>query len=415
MNRKKNWIRLSIINLCLVAFIGFILRSKIVFTIPAINYNNLLESHYHFAFNGWVTLVLLILLIYDLLPSSLHDRPVYQWILRLTFFISLATFFSYYIEGNHLLTKLLSVILILITYVFGWFFISDLRKENTSKPVSWLAIASILSLIISSVGPLALDYSFAVKSLNVIVYRDELYTYLHFQYNGFFPLAIFSLLFHRIETTISNEDRKKLETFAKWFIISIIPSLFLSFLWQDPNNIFRVIAIAGSILIILSLIALIFLTPALLKAFHMGHSMVKYLMGLSISAFFIKTFLQGFTIFPAIGNEVFGNRPIIIGFLHLVFLGFVTLFILGYLGNIQILDVKKRLTRLALIVFSIGVILNELFLLVQGLGAMFFKSSDWIPWMLWITSMILFIGAVFILMAQIKSGLAGQKFISPET
>jgi hypothetical protein len=51
---------------------------------------------------------------------------------------------------------------------------------------------------------------------------------------------------------------------------------------------------------------------------------------LSIGAFVLKMVLQSLTIFAGVGNAVFGDRPVIIGFLHLVFLGFVSPFILAY-------------------------------------------------------------------------------------
>src|SRR5271169_5615650 len=79
--RFHKWINLSILNLCIVALLGMVLRSKIVFSLPFINYNHLLEAHSHFTFGGWVTLVLMTLFIYELLPVSISKRPVYQWLL----------------------------------------------------------------------------------------------------------------------------------------------------------------------------------------------------------------------------------------------------------------------------------------------------------------------------------------------
>src|SRR3546814_9039554 len=59
--------------------------------------------------------------------------------------------------------------------------------------------------------------------------------------------------------------------------------------------------------------------------------MSKWLIGCSALAFSIKVILQAGSTIPSLNNMAFGYRPIVIGYLHLVFLGIVTLFLLGYL------------------------------------------------------------------------------------
>jgi hypothetical protein len=130
---------------------------------------------------------------------------------------------------------------------------------------------------------------------------------------------------------------------------------------------------------------------------------VRYILLLSMAAFVLKMFLQSFTIFPLIGNAVFGDRPVIIGFLHLVFLGFVSPFILAYYTQKMMLNIRIRLTGYALVIFISGAIFNEIILMVQGLGVMFLKGSIYFYWLLWITSLWLLAGAILIFTARIKS------------
>ena len=403
MRRKDNWITCSILNFCIVSIIGFILRSKIIFFLPIINYNHLLESHFHFAFGGWMTLILMVLSVYELLPASLYKKAFYQWIFGIITITSWITLLTQYFDGNSLSTKLFSTAFILTTFIYSWIFIRDIKKANVSKAVQLLAISSLVSLILSSVGPLALDYLFALKSQNAILYRNALYTYLHFQYNGFFTLAVFSLIFHKIKWEINSSSDHNIYRFSILLVISIPTSLFLTYLWQNPITLFRLVAICGSVSILLTLIFFLIILPSLFKIFHKAEPVVKYIMFLAFSSFVLKMFLQSFTIIPKIGDAVFGNRPIIIGFLHLVFLGFVTLFILGYIMFSQIQNIRSGFARLALLVFSTGVILTETILMAQGLGAMFLKSNLLVPWLLWATSILLLIGALMIFMTRIKS------------
>ena len=124
---------------------------------------------------------------------------------------------------------------------------------------------------------------------------------------------------------------------------------------------------------------------------------------LFLSAFALKIFLQSFTLFPAVGNAVFGDRPVIIGFLHLVFLGFVTLFLFTWFAQSGFLNIKLGITKFALGFFTTAVVLNEAVLMTQGLGAMLIKSSNVFTWLLWVLSIMLFLGAILISIARYKT------------
>jgi len=65
IDKKNFWIGICLINLCIVAFLGLLLRSKIVFAMPFLDYRYVLSAHSHFAFGGWVGLSLISLLIFE--------------------------------------------------------------------------------------------------------------------------------------------------------------------------------------------------------------------------------------------------------------------------------------------------------------------------------------------------------------
>lgn len=155
-------------------------------------------------------------------------------------------------------------------------------------------------------------------------------------------------------------------------------------------------------MVLLSFCWFIVALRSILKVYRSVSSLFKFIGGLSLGAFMLKTFLQSFTIFNFVGNLVFGDRPIIMGFLHLVFLGFVTLFLLAYFAKTGFLNMEKIFTKISLVVFAIGVVINETLLWAQGIAAMFIQSSDLFLWMLWGAGIWLFIGAAFIGIARIK-------------
>jgi hypothetical protein len=403
MKTKNIWVDLSILSLCIVAILGFILRSKILFSLPWINYLYLLDVHSHFAFEGWVTLALIFLFVQELLPESLSKRSVYRWLFGGIVFCSFGILFTIFFINKSFLAGLFSVLFILITYVFSWIFLKDVHKARINNTARLLSVSAIVSLLLSSAGPIALIYLHSIKPLNPFLRSDALYVYLHLQYNGFFTLAVFALLFHQLYPKISKTSMQNFHGFSVLLCISILPSLFLSFLWQNPTHAFRIMAMIGSILIFICTGWFIVAALSVLKFAKMATPAVRNILFLSIAAFNVKMFLQSFTIFPAMGNAVFGDRPVIIGFLHLVFLGFVSPFILAWYVRNKYLNIQNKLTVFALIIFILGVAFNEITLMLQGLGVMFLKSSYLFPWLLWGISIWLVIGAILIFTARIRS------------
>jgi hypothetical protein len=403
MKNKILWAQVSIFNLCVVALLGFILRSKMVFDLPEINFLNLLDAHFHFAFGAWITLALMLLLVHELLPDPVNNGPAYRWIFAGLVFTSFVILLSTVFNNVRLLTTFFSSLYILITWFFSWVFLTHLSTADVNKTVRLLSVSAIGSLVLSSAGPIILIYLHEIRSTQPFFFRDAQYLYLHLQYNGFFTLAIFALVFHKLYPRISTSVQQRFYYFSVLLCVSILPSLFLSFLWQDPNILFRIIAIIGSILIFISVAWFIVFASRLFEMLNLVEPAVRYIVVLSVSAFILKMILLGLTIFTPVGNAVFGDRPIIIGFLHLVFLGFVSSFVLAWYLQIRILNPAIKLTNYALFIFLLMVVLNEIVLTLQGLSSMFLLKSYLYSWPLWVLSIGLVGGAILIYIASIRS------------
>src|SRR5579885_3651175 len=125
MKNKNLCTTIAFFNLSIVTFLGFILRSKILFELPWINYLNLLEAHYHFAFEGWVTLALLLLMVNELLPESLNSRPAYNWLFAGIVLCSYSIAFISLYKKNSVAGEIFSYFFILITYLISWRFLRD--------------------------------------------------------------------------------------------------------------------------------------------------------------------------------------------------------------------------------------------------------------------------------------------------
>ncbi|MGZ3886598.1 MAG: hypothetical protein ACXVBP_04155 [Flavisolibacter sp.] len=397
---KSFWINLCLVNLCLVAFLGLCLRSKILFPLPFIDYRNFLSAHSHFAFAGWAGLSLTVMLVYELLPPALSRKKIYQWIYWSLEISSLGMMLSFPFGGYNALSIFFSTLYIMATLVFAPVFLKDLARTPTEPATRLLGITSILSLLASYLGTAGLVYILLTHSTNANAYRDALYTFLHFQYNGFFSCAVFALFFHYLSGRGILINRHAFR-FATCLSLSLLPALFLSLLWHG-NAFLYIPAATGALLIGGSLLYLgLFLRDSQpWKVFSNRTGLVLWT--LSIYSFGLKMLLNAGTVLPALGRAVYGDRPVIIGFLHLVFLGFLSFYILGMLVEGGYFTRKTGIILYPLFIFSLGIIANEFLLMLQGLGILFKTNNAVYPWLLWITAIILFTGALLIALTRLS-------------
>lgn len=399
INKRSFWLTLALINLCIVAFLGFTLRSKILFPLPFIDYSSLLSAHSHFAFGGWVGLALMTLLIYDVLPPSASQRKIYQWILWGIETSSLGMAFFFPFMGYNQLTILVSDLYVASAVVFVPIFIRDVSKSAIDRNVKLLSVSAVVSLMLSFIGTAGLVYIIVTKSGASLLYRDSIYTFLHFQYNGFFTLSVFALLINSIAKK-SIVINKNAQIFSLMLSLSVVPALFLALLWHN-KSIFYLLAAVGCFFILASLFYLFFFLKSI--SFHkiFPRRIERTFLIFSTISFILKMLLQVGTIFPQLGNAVYGDRPVIIGFLHLVFLGFVTFFLLAVLIDNGYFIRRNKVILYPFIVFSTGIIANEVLLAIQGFGVLLRTNDEIFKWLLWGAAIILFSGALLIASARL--------------
>ncbi len=402
LKEKNKWIAISLINLAIVALLGTVLRSKILFSIPWIDFKYLLHAHSHFAFGGWLTLCLFTLMTFEILPAHLSSKRVYKILLSGTLLSAVGMLLSFPLQGYGLFSILFSTLLILVTYAYSWIFIRDLLKCKADQAIRLLCIVSLIAADLSSVGPITLAYVMASHSANSLLYRDAIYTYLHLQYNGFFTLGVFALFFHQLNKNLDDTARHDIKRFALLLTLSVLPTLFLSYLWHSTNLMMRYIAFSGCFLLVIIMIQFIITIRALRNALRTAFPFTKSIGALSMFAFLIKTTLQIGIVFPKVGDAVFGDRPIIIAYLHLVMLGFVTLYLMAHLLHMGYFEKKGTHAKIGIIIFTAAVVGNEIILMTQGLSVMLMKSSPLYPWLLWAAAIFLLIGSALISISAIR-------------
>jgi hypothetical protein len=96
-----------------------------------------------------------------------------------------------------------------------------------------------------------------------------------------------------------------------------------------------------------------------------------------------------------------GFRPIVIGYLHLILLGVITLFILAYSVTYKLITISK-ISITGIWIFVTGILINEFFLMIQGVSDLFNEGVPYINQYLLAAAVILFAGMLIT--------VSGQKF-----
>jgi hypothetical protein len=401
MDSLRSWLKVSLFNLLIVAAIGVVLRYKILYSLPFIDQKNLLHGHSHFAFSGWITQALMALLVYSL---SSHTGKNFFKKYRIALYANLLCAYGMLVtfpsQGYGLYSIIFSNLSILCSWYFAILFWRDLNKSGYKNGVaSWFKAALVFN-VISSFGAFALAFMMATKHLHQSWYLASVYFFLHFQYNGWFFFACMGLLIEKL--FVSDIHSKALKGIFRIFAIACVPAYFLSALWLPiPLWIYIIVCIVA-IAQVVGWMWMVQLMRKNKKPGNLPNTAWSKLLWLPALALTIKLLLQAGSTIPSLSDLAFGFRPIVIGYLHLVLLGMITLFILGYMVCCSLITINKRTIK-SLIIFSSGVILNEMLLMIQGVAGMSYTAVPFIDQGLLLAALILFMGMLLLNYSQYNS------------
>ncbi len=397
----QKWFRIVLFNLLLIAFIGFILRYKIAFSLPFVDQKHLLQAHSHFAFCGWISQALMVLMVAFLSQRGVqHAFEKYHRLLLLNLISAYGMLLCFPLQGYGLFSISFSTLSILTAYTFAYLFWKDLNNCTSKEIASWWFKAALLFNALSSIGAFSLAYLMANKIIHQNWYLLAVYFFLHFQYNGWFFFAIGGLWFAKIRSLEIHFSKER--TIFLLFAIACIPCYFLSTLWFKMG---KVIYSGVLIAAILQIVALALLLKAVYKnRREFKTKLLKIsssLFALSLLAFSIKLLLQVFSTIPSLNQLAYGFRPIVIGYLHLVLLGFISLSIIAFAIANNFL-VSNKIMLKGIVVFVLGIIINEILLLLQGTSSMLLVTIPLNNEMLLGAAFIMFSGVLILFYSQFQ-------------
>jgi len=402
---SKFWLKFSLLNLLIVALIGLLMRYKIGFEFPFFDQKHLQHSHSHFAFSGWISHTLMVLMIVflekkkvllqaqdDNREKNIENRffKKYSSILSANLICAYGMLVFFIIQGYGLFSIIFSTSSIIVSCVFAYYFVKDLKlisDDDLSK--NWFKTALFFN-VISSFGTFALAYMMISKNIHQNEYLASIYYYLHFQYNGWFFFACMGLLFSFLQLKPSENSFFK-RTF--WlFFLSCIPAYFLSTLWWDlPIWIYLITVVAAFIQVYTWFRFLIIIIKTKREFLYNFPFFLRYILLFVAFALSIKFLLQLGSTIPVLSTLAFGFRPIVIAYLHLVLLAIISLFLLFYVYANHLIHFNRQI-KIGVITFSIGVLLNEIILAIQGVASFSYTPIPYVNEMLFGAAIVLVIG-----------------------
>ncbi|MBX7241444.1 MAG: hypothetical protein K1X92_06815 [Bacteroidia bacterium] len=390
----KKWIRISLFNLTVVAFIGVIMRYKILYSLPFVDQKHLLQGHSNFAFCAWVSQCLMaLMLLYSGKGESSFRK--YNLIFIVNTLSGWGMLIFFVLQGYSIYSAFFSILAALSTFLYIYNYVKDTQKGKSNRRVQLWFRASFVFYVLAALGSFYLMYIMLNKITDLHQYLATTYFFLHFLYNGWFFFASMGLLAGETETEKEPGENQNKKLFLL-FAVSCVPAYFLSVLWANlplwvyiPLVFFTLTQLAGGIYLLWLILRM---KSYLRDSFSVP---VRCLWGISLICLMIKLLLQTGSVYPALSDLAFGFRPIVVGYLHLVLLGIFSTFLLGYILHKQWFKWYFSV-KYGIILFTAFILINEFLLMIQGIASIKYFSLPFINHLLLIAALMMFTGLILI-------------------
>lgn len=379
----QKWIRISFIYLIIVGIIGVFLRMLFFAPIEGINFRYFLHAHSHVAFLGWIFNALFAGLIFAYIPEK---AKTYQWLFWLLQVAVVGMLVSFPIQGYAAASISFTSLHVFLSWWFAAKFWRDTLKTTLEHKLSLTFVRwSLFFMALSSIGPFGLGVIMAKGLSGTPLANLAIYFYLHFQYDGWFSFAIFGMFLWFLEDNKISFPFKYGKAFLILMAIACIPTYALSTLWTQPSLwVYAVAFLAALLQIIAGVYLFLFLKAISLPLKNIGNRTIRNLFLFALIAFYLKIILQFFSAFPPVADLAYTVRNFTIGFLHIVFLGFVSVFLIAWFAQYKLINLSNKGAQKGVWLFLIGFILSELLIFFQPLllmkGIMIPHYFKWVFW-----------------------------------
>lgn len=398
------WLRFSVFNFMIVAVLGVLMRYKIAFSLPIVDQKHVQEAHSHFAFYGWITQIIYVLIIrylHGILPEQKLKK--YNSLLIVNAVSAYLMVPSFIYNGYFWLSIAASTVALLTSFVFLSFLIKDLKNvKDISKP--WF-IGGLFFAVISSVGVFNLSYMMMSGNITQTLYLGSTYYYLHFQYNGFFMFSCIGLLLNSLKNIGANIPEKENKLMFWLLFIGNVIGVGLSLLYMKMPLWLSIVIVLGALSQTAGAVKLYILVKRTWAQLVVNFSALQRFVLMYVGfAFFAKIVLQLGSNIPAVSQFAFGFRNVVIAYLHLILLMCISVFLLNQILATNVFKMTKPvITGLKLLL--LGIFLNEAMLGLMGVFSIKYVAIPYAPELLLVISFLMLFALMLIFFSLKKKDI----------
>jgi len=352
----KGAVRLTLFYFFLIACLGAFLRYFFISPNTYVNFRFLVHTHSHVALLGWGfnAMFILVSIYFDHWNSKIK---IIFWLLQVCV---AGMLFTFPFQGYAGFSITFSTLHILITYYYSWLIIKE-RDITITYSGRFLKLG-LLYFVLSTLGPFLLAI-FMVKGMRDTYWYDlSIYFYLHFQYNGWFVLVIMALLLQSVELSGICLPEKKVKTVFYLVGLTVLPEFILSVLWLDPGVVWH--QVNGIISIVQVVGILLFINVLYKPIMVIKPSFKRNLLWILVVVLLLKSIGEFVPSFSAVARFVFNQRGFPMAYLHLIFIGFLSIGIIFFFIQSKILRINWILKGGIVVLFT-GFIISEMLLVFQ--------------------------------------------------
>lgn len=318
----KSWMRWALFFFFVASVFGLMMRYYFLGEIPFFAYKHLLHTHSHIALLGWGYMLIMGYYVFSF-GTDQKKVGLYKKMLLISVVAILGMLLSFPIQGYGSVSIFFSSIHMLSSYYFSYQILQDIKRNPSTTSVRIIRF-SIYWMLLSTLGLLAIGPVSATLGKTHPLYFMSVQWFLHLQLSGWFTYAVFGVLMHYLEERGKTIHLSKVQV---WTLhLSVLLTYALSVSWSTPMPF---LSPTNSLGVVMQSVAYFWILRSLFSALFPGLGFpshwVDRLMYLGMMSLIAKALAMALLAIPSVAHISITIRLFVIGFIHLVMLGTVSL------------------------------------------------------------------------------------------
>jgi hypothetical protein len=367
------WVTTAFLYIFIVGVLGLAMRSLLLTNLP-LPFHNILHAHSHTALLGWAFVMATQGLLNHL---GIEKFVQLKWYIITYTFSIVGMFVAFLYQSYGAISIAFSTLFVFTSYLF---FYRLWKLFDGKSVIDTLWKSSIGWFYLSTFGVWCLGPSSAILGKEHWLYNLSIQFFLHFQINGWLLFVVLAILLKYVK-------KEFLPTKNTVYLlnVSLVLTFGLNIYWVNQHSFFYILNAVG---ILLQLAVYLKFAQIIWKYSPLQISKIMQLiLRMVLLALVVKGIIQGATLFPNYSLILQSNRFLIIAFIHLILLGFVSFGFIYISIQEKILPANKGV-YIGLGLWMLGFVVTEAITAALGYGYSFSYSIQW----LWLFSFVMLIG-----------------------